>query len=107
MIAAILVLLIILWALGYVNISALPIPNVELFVLNGHPITLWNLLTVFVITWLIGILPRPFREIAIVLFILWLLSIIGVLAIAGLSNLLLIAIILGVIFYMVGGKSHA
>src|SRR3989344_1397468 len=103
MLFAILIILIVLWFFGYVPIGNVHVPNVVLFSINNHPITLWNVLILFAVGWAISILPRPFREVASVLLLFWVLSVIGILAIAGLSNILLIAIIVGVGFYMLQG----
>ncbi len=97
MLIVILLILIALWFLGYIDIRGLNIPDYVLFQLNGRPITLWNVLIFFVVLAAIGILPSPFREIAGVLFALWLLTLLGILAISGLGNLLVIAIIIGIV----------
>lgn len=103
MIAALVIILIILWFFGYVHISAFPVPDLQLFVINGQPITLWNILILLVIAGIIGILPSPFREIGGVLLILWILSVLGILAITGLSSILVLAIIIGLVVYLLGG----
>ena len=103
MIAGLLVILIILWLLGYIHISLFTIPDLTLLTLNGQPITLWDILILLVIGTVIGILPSPFREIAGVLLVLWILSVLGIIAIAGLSNLLIIAIIIGLILFLIRG----
>lgn len=103
MILGLLVVLIILWFLGYVRIGALPIPNLVLFTINNQAITLWNLLILVLISSLIGILPSPFREIAGVVLVLWILSTLGILAIGGLSSILVIAVIVGLIIYLITG----
>ncbi len=103
MLEALLVILIILWFLGYLRVGGLPpIPDFFLFSLNGQQITLWNILTLLVISTVIGVLPSPFREIAGVLLILWVLSVLGILALGGLSSMLVIAIIVGLILYLAG-----
>lgn len=102
MITLLLVILIILWFLGYIHIDGLTIPDFNLFTINGHDITFINLLTFLVISALVGVLPSPLRQIAGVLLILWVLSVLGILAFAGLSSLLVIAIILGLIAYVFG-----
>lgn len=98
MLEVILVILILLWLTGNLNLNGFTIPDTALFVFNRQVITLWDLLIFLVVVWAIGILPSPIREIAGVLLILWLLSIFGILAIAGLSNLLVIAIIVGIVY---------
>ena len=105
MLFIILVVLLGLWFLGYAPVAGVHIPNTVLFSINNHPITLWNVLVVFAVLWAISILPRPFREIASVLLLLWVLSVVGIFAIAGLSNVILIAIIVGFGYYIFLGKS--
>jgi hypothetical protein len=97
MLEVLLIFLIIFWALGYIHIDGLHIPSVPLITLNHHIITLWDLIIFIIILWVIGVLPSPFREIAGVLLILWVLSILGILMFAGLSNLIIIAIIVGIV----------
>ncbi len=106
MIITILVILIILWFLGYAPITGLNLPDITFFEINGYPITLWNLLTLAVIGWAISILPRPFREIASVILVLWVLSVIGILAVPGLSSILVIAIIIGLVISLFRGGTH-
>src|SRR3989338_1379959 len=105
MLFIILVVLLGLRFLGYAPVAGVHIPNTVLFSINNHPITLWNVLIVFAVLWAISILPRPFREIASVLLLLWVLSVVGIFAIAGLSNVILIAIIVGFGYYIFLGKS--
>lgn len=99
MITALILVLIVLWFLGYVRLDGLTIPDIVLFSINGQPITLWSVLILIIVAWAIGILPSPFREIAGVLLILWVLSVLGILAIGGLAlaNILVVAIIVGLI----------
>ncbi|OGK14313.1 hypothetical protein A3A93_03200 [Candidatus Roizmanbacteria bacterium RIFCSPLOWO2_01_FULL_38_12] len=97
MLVAIIVILIILWFLGYMPITGISIPNLVLFTINNHPITLWEVLILAVIAWAIGILPRPFQVIASILLILWILSVLGIFAISGLPNIIVVAIILALI----------
>jgi hypothetical protein len=97
MIIAIVVVLAILWFLGYIPVSGISIPNLVLFTINNHPITLWNILILLVVGWAIGILPRPFQAVASVLLLLWILSVLGILAIAGLSSIIVLVIIVALI----------
>lgn len=103
MLTALLLLLIVLWVLGYIHIGGINIPDVSLFVINGHDVTLWNVLILFVIGAVIGILPGPLRAIASVLLLLWILSVLGILAVVGLSSLLVVAIIVGLAVYLFSG----
>ena len=97
MLVAIVIILIILWFLGYAPISGISIPNLGLFTINNHIVTLWEILILAVIGWAIGILPRPFQAVASVLLVLWVLSVLGIFAIAGLSNIIVLVIIVGLI----------
>lgn len=97
MLFAIVIILIILWILGYVPVTGISIPNLTLFTINNHAVTLWEILILGVIAWAIGILPRPFQTAASILLVLWVLSVLGILAIAGLSNIIVLVIIVGLI----------
>lgn len=99
MLALILLLLVLFWFLGYGPLEALAFP---LFEIRGQIIDLWDLLIFFVIMWLVGALPSPIRQIAAVALGLWLLTLFGFIAIAGSSNIILISIILGLVFYLIG-----
>lgn len=91
------VILLLLYFFGYIAIPGVIIPNPLLFSLNGSGITLSTLLIFFAILWAIGVLPSPLRQIAMVLVLLWILSTLGVLAIAGLSNIIVAAILVGLV----------
>jgi hypothetical protein len=97
MIIAIVIILAILWFLGYAPISGISIPNFVLFSINNHPVTLWNILILLVIGWAIGILPRPLQAVASILLLFWVLSVLGIFAIAGLSSIIVLVIIIGLI----------
>lgn len=97
MLITIIIILTVLWFLGYFPISGIFIPNFVLFSLNNHPVTLWEILILVVIGWAISILPRPFQTAASILLVLWVLSVLGILAIAGLSNIIVLVIIVGLI----------
>lgn len=104
MLGAVLILLIILWILGYIRIPNLNMPNIHLFTINGHNISLYEFLIFLVIIWILGLLPSPFRQIAGVVLILWLLSLIGIISIAGLPNILIISLIVGLLVFMFSGR---
>src|SRR5690348_1805768 len=97
MIIAIIIILAVLWLLGYAPLAGISIPNVILFSINNHTITLWEVLIFAVIAWAIGILPRPFQAVASALLLLWILSVLGILAITGLSNIIVLVIIVGLV----------
>src|SRR5579864_6755116 len=71
MIIAIIIILAILWLLGYAPLAGISIPNITLFTINSHAVTLWEILILVVIGWAIGILPRPLQAAASVLLVLW------------------------------------
>lgn len=104
MIIAVLVFLVLLFALGYVDINSLPLINTTLITIFGRTITIYDLLVFLLMIWVVDLLPRPFRELAGVVLILWLLSFFGIVAIAGLSNILVLALIVGIIFYLIKGR---
>jgi hypothetical protein len=102
MLFALLVVLILLWTLGFLPVGA-NIPNITLFAINGHEITLLNIIVFAVIAWIVGLLPSPFRLIATILLVLWVLSVLGIFAIGGLSQWLVLTIIVGLVFYLIRG----
>jgi hypothetical protein len=103
MLVTLLIVLVILWALGFLPSGGITVPNITFFTINGHEVTLLNLLALIVISWIVGLLPSPFRLIASVLLVLWVLSVVGILAFAGLSQWLVLTIIVGLAFYILRG----
>ena len=97
MMSFILFFLIILWLFGYLQV---PLFSIAVFYLGDRVITLNDILVFFIIIWLIGILPTPFRQIALVLFLLWILAATGFIALAGFGNIVLLAIIFGLIAFI-------
>ena len=91
------IVLLILYFFGYIHIPGLYIPNPMLFTFGGHAVTLSTLLIFFAILWAIEVLPSPIRLIAMLLVLLWILSTLGFIAIAGLSNILVVAIFVGLV----------
>lgn len=99
--STILFILIILGVFGFLQV---PLFAFSVFVLGNTVITLNDVLLFFVMMWLIGMLPYPFREIASVLFLLWILGSLGIIAIAGFSNIVLIAFIVGLVAFLAQGR---
>ena len=93
----ILILLVILTVTGYIRV---PFTHISLFTIAGRTVTLNDVLIFAVVMWLIDILPSPFREIAVVVLLLWILATLGVIAIAGLQHVVLVALIVGLIAYL-------
>ena len=73
-----------------------------LFALNGHGVTLFEMLIFLVILFAVGILPTPVRQIGYAIAILWVLSTLGIIGIAELSGILVLAIIIGLIAALIG-----
>ena len=103
MLLALVIALIILWLLGYIALPGILIPNIYLFSIHNHPITLWNILIFLVLLIIATNLPSPFREILFVILILWVLALLGIIAFVGLPNILIIAIIAGLIVFLLRG----
>ncbi len=97
MIEFVLAVIFVLWLLGFVQVDLL---SQILFSFNGQTIDIKDVLIFLLIVWLIGLLPRPFREIVAVLFVLWLLSLFGIVAIAGLTDIIIFAVVVGAIVYL-------
>jgi hypothetical protein len=106
MLAALFIILVILWAFGYVRIEGLVFPDIVLFTLNGQPITLWSILILIVVAWAVGILPSPIRQIVAVLLIIWILAVLGILSITGipLASIIVIAMIIGLIIALLSPR---
>jgi hypothetical protein len=102
MLVGLLIVLIVLWAVGLLP-TDINIPNITFFSINGHDVTLLNILALIVIAWIVELLPSPFRLIASVLLVLWVLSVLGILGFTGLSSWLMLTIIVGLVFYIVRG----
>ena len=97
MLVTLIVILVILWFLGYSPISGITMPNFDIFTVIAHPVTLWEILILVAVAWAIAILPRPYQVIASILLILWILSVLGIFAIVGLSNIIVIVLIIALI----------
>jgi len=95
MIGFILALLVILWLLGFIHIAIL---ESILFSISQHPFTLHSLLLIILIFVVVKFLPGIFQAIVLFILFFWLLSLFGVIAIGGLSNILIILLLLAVVF---------
>jgi hypothetical protein len=107
MLLTVLILLAALWVLGYLHLPNLALPDLPLFSITGHVITAVNVLIFAVIVWAVGILPSPLRQIGYAIVVLWVLATLGVIAVAGLSGLLVIAIIVGLIAALFSTRGRA
>lgn len=77
--------------------------HIVLLKFNGLAITIWDILIFLVFMWLVGILPSPLRQIAMIFILVWVLASLGIIAVAGLSSMLVIAIIVGIVLYILSG----
>ena len=102
MLITLLVLLVVLWIFGYIHIPNFTLPDLGLFSINGHVVTLLEVLIFFVIVSAVGVLPSPLRQIGFAIALLWVLSTLGVIAVAGLASLLVIAIAVGLVAALLG-----
>jgi hypothetical protein len=101
MLGLILLLLIIFWFMGYGPLEAL---RIHLFSFAGRSINLWDVLIFLLIIWLIDALPGPIRSIVVIALIIWLLGVFGIIAIPIFSNLVIIAVIIGLGLYLISGR---
>lgn len=91
----------VLWLLGIINIPWLVMPNFPSLNILGFDITIQNLLIIGILIWIASSLGGPFRQIVWVLVVLWILSALGVIAVGGLGNLLVIGIVVGLVLSLV------
>ena len=90
----ILLLMIVLYFYGYMQIPGITVPNPILFTIHNQPISLAAFLIFFAILWTITVLPPVLRIIGIILLAAWTLTELGFVVIAGLSNFIAIAVII-------------
>ncbi len=101
MILAILLILVIFWFMGYGPYAALRVP---LFDFRTTTINLWDILIFLLIVWMIDLLPSPIRQIAIVLLLIWLLATLGIIAVPQFSSIVVIALIAGLVIFLLSGS---
>lgn len=101
MLSIILFLLVIFWFMGYGPLEALRIP---LFHFGRLTVNLWDVLIFLLIVYLIDALPGPIRSVVVIALIIWLLGFFGIIAIPALSNIVVIAVILGLGLYLISGR---
>lgn len=106
MLATIIVILAILWVLGYINVSGINFPDTALFTINGQIVSIIDLMFFLIVLLAISMLPRPFREISGVLLILWLLAVLGIINIVGvgLPAIFMFALIIGLIVSLINSR---
>ena len=100
MLAVLVLLLTLLYVLGYLNVSFLSVFDflkIPLFTVNGKVITALSLLILFTVLAALEVLPSPIREVAFGLLVLWVLSVLGIISIVWSANLLVVVMI-GLLF---------
>ena len=100
MIFIVIALLAILWILGFLPVGFF---DMVLLRIRGEAITIYDLLIFGLILWAVGILPTPFRQIAIVLVILWVVATLGFIAIPNFSTIVILAFIVGLVIFAIRG----
>jgi hypothetical protein len=86
-----------LWLLGIIKIPWLTMPHFPVLSILGYSLTIERLLIFGIVIWLAMSLGSPFRQMIWVFFILWLLSILGIVIVGGIGMLILISIVVGLI----------
>jgi hypothetical protein len=99
-----LAILVILWLLGIVRIPGFAIHDFSLFTLGGYHVTLLNVLFLIAFMWAVEILPSPLRETVVFLALLWVLSALGIIVIAGLTNLIIVAVGIALVLSLFRGN---
>lgn len=99
--AEIIAIVVALWLLGIINIPSLVMPSFPVLNLLGYSLTLPKLLLFILFSYLALHLGSPFRQIVWVFFVLWLLSILGLITVGGMVKLLIISLVVGLILALV------
>jgi hypothetical protein len=96
-----LVVFVVLWLAGFVHIPNVSFHDTTLFTFGGISISLFDICIFLAILWAIEKLPTPLRQIIIVLAIAWLLSLLGVISLAGASTYIIWAVIIAAVVAMI------
>lgn len=92
------VVLVALWFLGNISIPGLSmLQHIILFNLNGRSVSLWDTIIFCVILWAVNVLPSPMRQIGWLLVVLWLLGLVGIIAIVNFTSVIVWAVIIGLV----------
>jgi hypothetical protein len=92
----VLIVLIAMWFLGYIPIPWLTIPTWPLFTFNGQVITIYHVIMLILVVWALSFMPGPVRMVAGILLAVWLLSILGISILGGLSHWIMIGLIIAI-----------
>lgn len=99
--AELIAILVVLWLLGIIGIPWLARPHFPFLNILGFNFTIEKLLVIALLIWIASSLGGPFRQIVWVLVVLWILSTLGIIAIGGLSNLIVIGIVTGLVLSLI------
>lgn len=104
MASTVIILLIVFWFLGFIRVPGIYIRDFTVFRFGAKAVTLWEILVLILILWAVEVLPTPLREIGYVAIVLWVLSVLGIIAISGLSHLIIAAAVIGLILSLFNKK---
>lgn len=99
--AELIAIVVVLWLLGIVNVPWLMRPHFPSLNILGFHLTLEKLLIIIALVWIASSLGGVIGKIVWVLVVLWLLSTLGIIAVGGLSNLLVIGVVVGIVLSLV------
>jgi len=95
--AEIIAIIVVLWLLGIIKIPFLMMPHFPTLNIFGFSLTIEKILIMAAFVWIASSLGGLIGKIVWVLVVLWLLSTLGVIVISGLSNLLVIGVVVGIL----------
>lgn len=96
MLATLLVVLVLLWFFGFLRLDFLN------YIIIGD-LTLLNLIIIgLIIYFIFSIAPSFLRIILGVALAIYILSVLGIIAVAGLTNIVVLAVIIAVVLYLLG-----
>lgn len=99
--AELVAIVVVLWLLGIIKIPFLMMPHFPTLNILGFTLTIKTLLIIAAFVWIASSLGGVIGKIVWVLVVLWLLSALGIIAIGGFSNLLVIGIVVGIVLSLV------
>lgn len=97
----IIAIVVVLWLLGIISIPWMMMPHFPVFSILGYSITIQRLLIIGILIWLGMSMGSPFRQMLWVFFILWLLSTLGIIGSIGMSMLIIVSVVVGLVLSVV------
>ena len=92
-----LLVFVIVWLTGAIHLPGIVFQTTPLFIFRGLSITIMDILIFLGILWAIEMLPSPLRQVIVILGLLWLLSLTGLISIAGASTYIVWAVIIAAV----------